>query len=362
MVDGNGRNADVRYSPSPQIESVTLIPDASGDRAWTAGESVEARLAFSEAVTVEDGTPALGVTLAGEAGTLDYASGSGSATLVFSRSVGEGERFSEIAVTADSLALNGARIVSGRGMEAAPVHAGTEPTAAPAEVAPLTAAFTGLPGAHGNAAFTVELAFSETLAESFSYRTLAGGGGTGVLSVTNGTVTGAERIVREGPERNRRWSVGVTPNGDGDVTITLAASPACTETGAVCTGDGRALSAAVTATVPESAGTQAPDPFTVALTDVPAEHDGANAFTFELAFSEEPRAGYSYETLRDDTLEVEPGRNAAGPVREAARRTAQPPLGGDGDAVGRRGAVEGGHHRIGGSEVLVRRGGSGVHG
>ena len=76
VVDANGRDADVRFSPSPQIESVTLIPDASGDRAWTAGESVEARLAFSEAVTVEDGTPALGVTLAGEAGTLDYASGS----------------------------------------------------------------------------------------------------------------------------------------------------------------------------------------------------------------------------------------------------------------------------------------------
>ena len=82
------------------------MPDASGDRSWTSGETLEVRLTFSEAVTVAGGPPTVGVTIAGEAATLDYASGSGSAVLSFSRAVTDADgSLSQIAVTADSLAL-----------------------------------------------------------------------------------------------------------------------------------------------------------------------------------------------------------------------------------------------------------------
>ena len=417
IEDGDGATVDPAFSTAPWVSGADVLADASGDAVWTEGETLAVRLDFSEPVTVAEGRPSVDVTNDGIPArvTLSYASGSGSAALVFSKEMA-GEEFSGIALVADSLRLNGARIVSrasglaaelghpGTGEEAdrtapelvsaavdgavlvltwdealdgdsvpagsafavrvagaaralaetdpvtvsgtavtltlsSPVGQGETVTVsyqAPAGddagsirdsagnpaaalsghavangtqgTAALTAAFTSVPATHGNAAFTVELAFSETLAESFSYRTFADGASTSAIRVRNGGMTSVARIVREGPERNRRWSLGVMPNGGGDTTVTLPASVACTETNAVCTGDGRRLMEAVTVTIAQGqeAGTQE-SPFTVTLTDVPGEHDGSSAFTFELAFSEEPKAGYSYKTLRDRTLEVHQG-------------------------------------------------------
>ena len=41
--------------------------------------------------------------------------------------------------------------------------------------------------------------------------------------------------------------------------------------------------------------------------DVPAAHDGRTIFTFELRFSETPRKGFSYKTLRDHAFTVTSG-------------------------------------------------------
>ena len=43
---------------------------------------------------------------------------------------------------------------------------------------------------------------------------------------------------------------------------------------------------------------------TASTHDVPAAHDGGTTFTFELRFSEEPAAGFSYKTLRDNAFTV----------------------------------------------------------
>ena len=48
-------------------------------------------------------------------------------------------------------------------------------------------------------------------------------------------------------------------------------------------------------------------PLTASTHDVPANHDGNSAFTFELRFSEEPAAGFSYKTLRDNAFTVTGG-------------------------------------------------------
>ena len=53
--------------------------------------------------------------------------------------------------------------------------------------------------------------------------------------------------------------------------------------------------------------TQAADPLTASVHGVPAAHDGSTTFTFELRFSEEPAAGFSYKTLRDHALTVAGG-------------------------------------------------------
>ena len=294
--------------PSPRVTGVELVADASGDNVWSPGERIEVRLVFSEAVQVHGGSPWLNVSVGGFSVPVfvHYASGSGSAVLSFS--LGLPERvsgFTGLAVVADSLRANGARIVSAaNGRSAELGHEGTEPTAAPGTggSTPLSAAFRDVPEAHGGNAFTVELRFSEEFPLSFlTLRDHA-------LGVTGGTLAGVSRARKAGLGTNQAWTVAVTPAaGAGDVTVTLAATTACTATGAICTKDKRPLAEPVSATVPRAvpAGT----PFRVRFEGVPAEHAGSGAISFKVLLNKEPQSGYSYVTMRDATLAV--GRGAA---------------------------------------------------
>ena len=64
-------------------------------------------------------------------------------------------------------------------------------------------------------------------------------------------------------------------------------------------------------TPPESTGRvtggAAETPLTAAIHDAPESHDGQEDFTFELRFSEEPKEGFSYLTLRDHAFTVTGG-------------------------------------------------------
>ena len=237
---------------APRVTGVELVADSSGDRIWTTDETIEVRLTFNEAVTVADGTPQVGVTIDGVAATLDYASGSGNATLVFSRAVTDSDgSLSRIGVSADSLALNGASIVSPASTLAAELdHDGTEPTAPGTALSTrstentdaLTVAFLGLPTSHDGSPFTFELRFSEAF--PISYLTLR----DRAFTVTNGHVTGARRLDNphheaNGMEPNRVWEITVQPDtGAEDVSIILPATTDCAASGAVCTEDDRPLS------------------------------------------------------------------------------------------------------------------------
>ena len=77
-------------------------------------------------------------------------------------------------------------------------------------------------------------------------------------------------------------------------------------------GNEESLTSAATAAVKQ--------PLTASVDDAPESHDGQSAFTFELEFSEEPKTGFSYVTLRDhaftvtggtvtNTRRLEPGKN-----------------------------------------------------
>ena len=59
----------------------------------------------------------------------------------------------------------------------------------------------------------------------------------------------------------------------------------------------------------EAQGAQeaAETPLTAAIHDAPESHDGQEDFTFELRFSEEPKEGFSYVTLRDHAFTVTGG-------------------------------------------------------
>ena len=110
------------------------------------------------------------------------------------------------------------------------------------EAAPaaLTASFVEAPHEHdGKTAFKLRIAFSEGIAISFrTFRDHS-------VSVSGGGVTKAKRVDR----RKDLWDVTVKPGSRGDVTVTLEGGRACGTAGAVCTGDGRALSAGISTTV-----------------------------------------------------------------------------------------------------------------
>ena len=85
LSGGAGQAVELGFAVAPYVTAVELLADGSCDRSWTAGETLEVRVTFSEAVTVAGGTPTLGVTVAGEAATLGYATRSAAQTSGYER-------------------------------------------------------------------------------------------------------------------------------------------------------------------------------------------------------------------------------------------------------------------------------------
>ena len=125
-----------------------------------------------------------------------------------------------------------------------------------ADEAPLTAGFENAPDAHdGSSVFTLELAFSEAVfdgTESIDKNEVI----KDALQVIAGNVVGRRRAV---PTVYDRWILRIRPSGDDDVTVRLPATTGgCSPAGAICTPDGRPLSAPATATI-EGPMAEAPD-------------------------------------------------------------------------------------------------------
>ncbi len=92
--------------------------------------------------------------------------------------------------------------------------------------AELTAEFRDMPETHdGESAFTFRVAFSEDI--GISFRALR----EDAFTVTGGRVTGGGRV----DDRRDLFEMTVEPDGDGDVTIELAAGRECATSGAICT-------------------------------------------------------------------------------------------------------------------------------
>ena len=120
----------------------------------------------------------------------------------------------------------------------------------------LTAALEDIPANHdGSSAFTFRIAFSEEV--NISRRSMR----DHALAVAGGTVTDARRV----DGRKDLWELTVEPAGTGPVSILVRQDRACTETGALCTADGRMLSTGLGQLVPGPA----PSPATEAARAVP---------------------------------------------------------------------------------------------
>ena len=285
----------------PAITGAPSVSEAGADGQWTPGETVQATVTFSEAVTVDTsgGIPAIAVMLGGtQPRSADYKKGSGTEELVFAYTLGESDGdHPTMGVAPDSLALNGGSITSeATGVDADLSHVGTVIMGTrdggrgvrkvPERTGP-TASFSDLPATHdGKKPFKVKLSFSEE--PDLSYK----------------TVRGASRVTKG---NNREWKVTVKPSQGYDIALALPVRGCpvrgCDETGAVCVG-GRPLAGPASATIPGK-------PLTASLTG-PAEHDGSESFTVRLTFSMEPDV--SYKTVRD-TMFTEKGGAISGAKR-----------------------------------------------
>ena len=108
---------------------------------------------------------------------------------------------------------------------------------------PLTASVHDLPSSHnGQDAFTFELRLSADPKPDFSYTTVR----DHAFTVTGGSVTYVRRLE---PGKNVRWEITVTPGTSADVAIALNATTDCEADDAICTEDGRKLSAPLEFTV-----------------------------------------------------------------------------------------------------------------
>ena len=160
---------------------------------------------------------------------------------------------------------------------------------------PLLTASVTIPASHNGSETTVVVEFSEELAPGGFVLPVA----SRVLETVNARI---DTIVRSG----RRHSIGVTPIDPGkSVHLRWKRKHACDVDGAICTLDGRRLSHNIAADVP--AGTSmatataravAGGPLTARFANLPDEHDGENAFTLEIVFSEAP-SGMKNRTLRN---------------------------------------------------------------
>ena len=181
----------------------------------------------------------------------------------------------------------------------------TPTVAAASAPSPLTGTIHGAPGSHnGQAVFKFELRFSEDPKEDFSYKTLR----DHAFTVTGGTVTGARRLVSG---KNLRWEITVQPSGNADLTVELPATTNCAAQGAICTAGGSVLSSPLTLTVNAPEATPPPaiveSALTVSVESAPTSHNGSDSFRIRIAFSEAPKSGFSYTTMRDHAFTVTGG-------------------------------------------------------
>ncbi|MCY4374142.1 MAG: fibronectin type III domain-containing protein, partial [Spirochaetaceae bacterium] len=160
--EGRGHDSwhKVDWRPPPAVTDVGVTSDPGADGVYTRDETVEAAVTFSTPVTVDTsgGTPTLALIANGSIRRADYASGSGTARLVFSYPVTEADgSLRAEGVAASGLMLGGGTIV---GVSGTTAELGFGATPGVTSVS-ITDSPTGLWNGGGDAAVEAVLRFSE---------------------------------------------------------------------------------------------------------------------------------------------------------------------------------------------------------
>ena len=306
--------ASATQRAGPAVTGIAWGGDANGDGRWGAGEAVEAHLTFDASVEVrsDGGTPAVTLLTAGTRVATPYARGTGTKTLVFSHPVGAGNAAVDaVLLEANSLVLNGGRIVGTDGADAALAHSGAGHSAPRFGAAPLTARFEEMPDEHDRSAFSFVLRLSEDpVASNRVFRHHA-------FELIGGRVIRSRRIEENGARQRAVRRIAVVPDGYGTVRIMLPPTLDCAAEGAICTADGRALSTPVAATVP------GPAALSVADAEVREGRDAALAFAVTLDRAASDTVTVDYATSDETAVAGEDYTAVSGTLTFAAGETSK---------------------------------------
>ncbi len=234
-VDGDGNGSAVcdmgAYEAAVAAPAVASVGSSKDDGVYAAGETIVVAVTFSEPVLVSGGTPLLTLETGDSDATVAYSRGSGTDTLEFDYTVAAGHDSDDLdCASADALDANGATIKNGEGQDAS--LALPEPYAENSlgwnkdiEIdteAPTVALSSDAPDPTNQSPFAVVATFSE-IVDGFEQ---------GAIVVTNGSAGApSERAPGRIPAVGSTFDFQVTPDGDGEVTVTLSADAATDEAG-----------------------------------------------------------------------------------------------------------------------------------
>ena len=247
VTDDVGRTLKVRVTFRDDGGTAETLTSAG-----TSGVAARSALSVADASAIEEEDTALAfvVTMTPAAArtvTVEYATSDGTATAgedytatsgTLTFAVGDTSKTVSVPITDDSVDDGGETLTLSNAAVAEIADASATGTIDNEE--PLTASFSEVPESHTSAEFTFVLTFSE--APKVSFLTLR----DDAFDVTGGTV---EKARRRTSGSNLSWDITVAPAGTGAVEVQLPATPDCTATAAICTGDGRGLSNSPSATV-----------------------------------------------------------------------------------------------------------------
>ncbi len=322
----------------PRVTGIEL--NAPPGDSWSAGETVEVTLAWSEDVTVA--TPAGGEPPKLWIGFSDtahphgsgvvrhavYASGSGTARTVFRYTLKAGYRpsdltgatgdawrpglapdYESVEVYRNSLRLRGGTIVSASGVPAELGHRG-HPEAMSQLEGPRVAAAPTISGAGPDGRWTP----GETVEVGLPFDRQ-------VLVTTTGGTPSVEIGFLDGRKRRAAYTFGSTTHelifaytltgADEGQTAILVTPDSLAPGGGLIRGwpdlEPAALGHGGSARQAGPAHVAPAGP-TASFSGVPDEHDGRSAFTLGFTMSEAPEPGFSFRTVRDHLFEVTGGR------------------------------------------------------
>ena len=268
------------------------------------------RLGWDENVTVT-GTPT--VTLAGSR-TASYQSGSGTKTLVFAYTVTTADgSLNHTLLVENSLALAGGTIQDADGTDAVLDHVGLAKSLTPGPVTPRSSTPAQTTGASIDAESDEVWTSGDTVTARITWDKRVTVTGTPTVDLLVGESARTASFAGGNSSSTLQFDYAVT-SSDGSVYSVSLTGDSLTlgEHDSIRTGTTDAETSHAAA---EQIYTEPPPatPLTVSWT-APTDHSGS-AFVFQVDFSED-LPGYSYKTMRDQTLQA-----GGGTVKEAKRRS-----------------------------------------